>query len=176
MCRGKQHFSEIPNDPKLLDLRSPLRPPKWLNSQIEIFAVAVREFVNGNRDICVDIINSLRGDEFCSWYIEHGQNSGRFRVKIINAPKPIPIPEDERDPLQTHKKYQEKVFKRDGYKCRYCGDKLISQKSMKEFTKQLNSDEFLKGPTNLTTHGLIHATRPVADHVFPWNLGGAANP
>jgi len=47
---------------------------------------------------------------------------------------------------------------------------------MKEFIKKLNSNEFIKGPTNLTTHGLVHATWPVADHVYPWILGGATNP
>ena len=27
----------------------------------------------------------------------------------------------------------------------------------------------------LSRHGIIHATWPVADHVVPWNMGGATN-
>ena len=34
---------------------------------------------------------------------------------------------------------------------------------------------FKRGDTNLTTHGIIHLSWPVADHVIPWNLGGKTN-
>lgn len=46
---------------------------------------------------------------------------------------------------------------------------------MKAFIGKLNTTKFMKGPNNLSTHGIIHATWPVADHVVPWNLGGRTN-
>ena len=69
-------------------------------------------------------------------------------------------------------KIQKKVFERDAYHCRYCGGKLISQEFLRTFIKSLNSPLFSRGETNLSTHGIIHITWPVADHVIPWNKGG----
>jgi 5-methylcytosine-specific restriction endonuclease McrA len=43
------------------------------------------------------------------------------------------------------------------------------------FIKKIDSPLFKRGETNLTTHGIIHITWPVADHVIPWNKGGKTN-
>ena len=64
------------------------------------------------------------------------------------------------------------MFERDGYYCRYCGIKLISQDFILIFIKKLDSELLKRGKTNLTTHGIIHIAWPVADHVQPWNQGG----
>ena len=175
MCRGRNECSELDKDPTKWDKFSPLRPPSWIEEQIKIFANAVNEFANGNRELCLEKIASMRGHDFCEWYIEHGQMSGKHRKNALSILKPELIAEELRDPLRAPKKYQDEVFHRDGYRCRYCGIRLISQKLMKLFIKKLDSSEFQKGSTNLTTHGIIHATWPVADHVVPWNLGGRTN-
>jgi len=94
---------------------------------------------------------------------------------ICNIPKPQLIDEELRDKLRSPRKYQNKVFERDGYKCRYCGIRLISQEFIKLFIKNLDSPIFQKGATNLSVHGIIINTWPVADHVFPWNMGGQTN-
>ena len=176
VCRGVSQCTELPNTPQSWDHRSPLPPPHWIHSQIEIFLIAVDELISGHMDTCHEIIHTLRAREFCEWYIEHGQNSGRFRAYALSYPKPQPAPESERDVLRSPTRYQEEVFKRDGYRCRYCGIKLIAQQALKVIIKKLGHQSFQKGPTNLTTHGIIHATWPVADHVVPWNLGGRTAP
>jgi len=175
MCRGKKECSELDVNPKNWDKFSPLKPPLWIDDNLTVFTEAIDEFINGNREKCIEIIDSINGEDFCNWYIEHGQVSGRFRKNILNILEPKVIPKEERDPLRPPTKYQEEVFKRDGYHCRYCGNKLISQKVMKEFIKKLNYSGFQKGSTNLTTHGIIHSTWPVADHMHPWNMGGMTN-
>ena len=176
MCRGVNQCTEIPNTPESWDRRSPLRPPHWMQAQIDIFCIAVDELISGHKGICLEIIGTLRGREICEWYIEHGQNSGRFRARSLARPKPKAVPESERDALRSPTKFQEEVFERDGYRCRYCGAKLIAHQALRAIIRRLGHQSFEKGPTNLTTHGIIHATWPVADHVTPWNLGGRTAP
>jgi len=170
MCRGKKICFELSEDPKKWDLFCPLRPPIWMENQIDVFVAAVDAFVKGDKVLCLSTLNTLRNDEIQTWYIEHGQMSGKFRKDILGITPPSPIDEDLRDPLRAPKKYQDEVFTRDGYRCRYCGGRLINQKFIKTFIKKLDSILFIRGETNLDTHGIIHMTWPVADHVIPWNI------
>tara|TARA_R110000823_G_scaffold65723_1_gene154077 strand:+ start:999 stop:1670 length:672 start_codon:yes stop_codon:yes gene_type:complete len=175
MCRAKNECSELGADTTKWDQYCPLRPPEWIEREVSKFVQALDQFINGNRENCIDILSTIRSEEITSWYIEHGQMSGRHRKNFLGIPKPELISEDLRDPLRAPKKYQNEVFTRDNYHCRYCGARLISQKLIKSFIKALNSEQFKRGSTNLTTHGIIHATWPVADHVVPWNMGGRTN-
>lgn len=175
MCRGKNDCSELGTTPSAWNKQCLLPLPEWADDQISLFTNAVSKFIEGDRNGCLDTISQIRNSELIEWFIEHGQMSGRHRKLALNVQNPNPVPVDLRDPLRGPKKYQEAVFKRDEYRCRYCGTKLISQKTMKAFIKKLNSKLFYKGSTNLTTHGIIHITWPVADHVLPWNLGGRTN-
>ena len=175
MCRGKNECSELGTDPNNWDSQCLLPLPDWATDQVLIFSRAVDKFIEGYRDEALDLISTIRSLELINWSIEHGQMSGRHRKITLGKPKPAVVPEALRDPVRSPRKYQETVFERDGYKCRYCGTKLISQKMMKAFISKLNSEQFAKGSTNLTTHGIIHITWPVADHVIPWNIGGRTN-
>lgn len=175
MCRGTTYCIELDKDPAKWDRHCPLRQPNWMKEQVDIFVYALEEFIKGNRAFCLNRLSTIRSKEIQSWYIEHGQMSGRHRRIALDIKPPELIDENLRDPLRAPKKYQEQVFQRDGYKCRYCGNRLISQKLMNTFIKKLNSPSFKKGPTNLDRHGIVHMTWPVADHVVPWNLGGRTN-
>ncbi|MCX2678826.1 HNH endonuclease signature motif containing protein [Galbibacter sp. EGI 63066] len=172
MCRGKNICSELGTNPNNWDVHSPLPTPNWMAEQIDIFESAANDFIAGNRNSCINRITQIRSDEITQWYIEHGQMSGRHRKLVLKAPPPANIDEELRDPIRSPKKVQNEVFERDGYRCRYCGNKLISQDFIRLFIKKLDSDVFKKGNTNLTKHGIIHLTWPVADHVKPWKQGG----
>ena len=176
MCRGKNECSELGSNPVLWDGECLLRPKAWFEDEISNFADAVETFVEGNRDGCIEKINKIRSNEITEWFIEHGQMSGRHRNLVLAVEKPKQIDAKLRDPLRSPQKYQNEVFERDSYHCRYCGIRLIDQKILKSFIKKLNSESFQRGSTNLTTHGIIHATWPVADHVVPWNIGGKTTP
>ena len=175
MCRGKEKCTELGADPNQWNKKYLLPLPEWSDDQVSIFANAVDVFLIDSKDACLDLIATIRDEELTEWFIEHGQMSGKHRKSVLGVPKPELISEDLRDPIRSPSKYQERVFERDGYRCRYCGARLISQKTMKMFIKKLDSDLFRKGPTNLATHGMIHITWPVADHVKPWNIGGRTN-
>ena len=172
MCKGKNTCSELGTDPNFWDKQTPLRTPKFAANAINIFEEAVELFILGKRNECLAKLDEINSAEITEWYVEHGQMSGRHRKLILKVQFPTSISEDKRDPVRSPAKIQNEVFKRDGYKCRYCGNKLISQDFLRLFIKKLNSSTFQRGHTNLTTHGIIHIAWPVADHVIPWNLGG----
>jgi 5-methylcytosine-specific restriction endonuclease McrA len=172
MCRGKNICSELGTDSNTWSKESPLPKPEWMNNEVDLFIRAVDAFKAGNKDLCLEIIDQIRTAEITEWYIEHGQMSGRHRKLQLNIPPPETIDISLRDPIRSPAKLQKQVFERDSYHCRYCGGKLISQEFLKTFIKSLNSPLFSRGETNLNTHGIIHLTWPVADHVIPWNKGG----
>ncbi len=172
MCRGKIICSELGTDSNTWSKESPLPKPEWMNYEVDLFIKAVEAFIAGNKNLCLEIIGQIRTAEITEWYIEHGQMSGRHRKLQLNIPPPETIDIDLRDPVRSPAKLQKQVFERDSYHCRYCGGKLISQEFLKTFIKRLNSPLFSRGETNLNTHGIIHLTWPVADHVIPWNKGG----
>ncbi|MFC1778073.1 HNH endonuclease [Pseudomonadota bacterium] len=175
MCRGKNQCSELGTNPALWSKISPLPSLEWFEGQLDIFQEAVSEFVGGDRVGCINTLSEIRTDEMRDWYIEHGQMSGKHRTYELDIPTPIPLAESERDPLRAPKKYESQVFIRDGFRCRYCGIRLVSNRVLNTFIKSLNSASFVKGPRNLDTHGIIIIFNPVADHVVPWNLGGKTN-
>lgn len=172
MCRGKAFCSELGQSNLNWDKYCPLPMPNWFKNEIEIFEMAVKDFLSGKRGAAISKLNQIRNEEITSWYIEHGQMSGRHRKNILNVNPPLAIPIELRDSIRSPKRIQKSVFLRDGYRCRYCGTKLISQDFMRLFIKKLNSSSFQLGKTNLTRHGILHITWPVADHVIPWNKGG----
>ncbi len=172
MCRGKNICSELGTNSNTWSKESPLPKPEWMNYEVDLFIKAVEAFKSGNKNLCLEIIGQIRTAEITEWYIEHGQMSGRHRKLQLNIPPPETIDIDLRDPVRSPAKLQKQVFERDSYHCRYCGGKLISQEFLKTFIKRLNSPLFSRGETNLNTHGIIHLTWPVADHVIPWNKGG----
>ncbi len=171
MCIGQEKCTEL-GDPSTWDLNCPLRPPGWFEDELSKFDEALDEFIRGNRNNCIGLLESVRSDEIRGWYIEHGQMSGRFRTIHFSVLPPPEISKENRDTPRSPKSYEKAVFKRDGYRCRYCGIRLVSNTGLLKLIEILDSPAFRRGPTNMVTHGIVHAFYPVADHVFPWNYGG----
>lgn len=172
MCRDKKYCIELGTNIKHWDKLCPLPKPIWISEQMNIFESAVNDFLIGQKDSCITKLKEIKNEEIIDWYIEHGQMSGKHRKKTLNIPIPKLISEELRDSIRSPKKIQDEVFKRDGYRCRYCNNKLISQEFIRLFIKKLNFPLFQRDKTNLKTHGIIHISWPVADHVIPWNQGG----
>ena len=140
--------------------------------EIDKFLQAVKVFIDGDREKSIHQISPIRGEEMRDWFIELGQRSGKYRVRRLDLPKPEKVDDHFRDPTRSPSRFEEAVFMRDGYRCRYCGIRLICKKFMQAFIKALRWTGFIKGSKNIERHGIIFATYPYADHVKPWNQGG----
>lgn len=174
MCRGKQYCTELWKDPSQWNIYCPLERPEWMDKEVNAFIDMVLNFsLTKDKEKLLEKISTLRNQEIQEWYIEHGQMSWWHRDKVLHIQaKEI---RKDRDIRRSPKKYQDAVFERDGYRCRYCWSKLLSQKFIRTFIKKLHNDSFQRGKTNMETHGIIHLTWPVADHIIPWNLGWGTN-
>lgn len=175
MCIEKGACIELGTDPEKWSKHSPLVPPLWVSREVDLFVSAVNAFLSGEKGLCIDTIKNIRSDEITSWYVEHGQMSGKHRKSLLGISPPPLTDISLRDSVRSPAKLQNQVFARDGFRCRYCGNRLISQDFLKLFIRKLDSEVFKRGNTNLTAHGIIHITWPVADHVVPWNRGGMTN-
>jgi 5-methylcytosine-specific restriction endonuclease McrA len=172
MCRGKNICSELGIEVAKWSKYSPLPKPQWMNEEVEVFIKIAEAFSEHNKTTCLDQLSQIRSSEITEWYIEHGQMSGRHRKIQLKIPSLPTIDISQRDSVRSPAKIQNEVFLRDSYHCRYCGGKLLSQEFIRMFINKIDSPLFKRGETNLTTHGIIHITWPVADHVIPWNKGG----
>lgn len=82
------------------------------------------------------------------------------------------VPTAQRDQLRSPQRFAKAVFARDGYRCRYCGVRLVPAEVLKAFGRAVGSDTFATAGTNLQRHGVALAFRAIADHVTPWTRGG----
>jgi 5-methylcytosine-specific restriction endonuclease McrA len=145
-------------------------PPVWFDEQIAAFEEAVRLAADGHAEAARVQLGLVRGEDLQRWYIEHGQMSGIFRDRHFGRPKPIVTV--RLDPVASPQRFAREVLRRDGYRCRYCGVRLIPKEVLKAFSRVVGQDSFCTSGTNLQRHGVVLAFRANVDHVVPWKLGG----
>src|ERR1043166_2490335 len=170
MCRGKQFCTELGNDPAGWSKEAPLMPPVWFEEQLTSFDDIVRLASSGDVEKARYQLRLIRGSDLQDWFIEHGQQSGYFRAKHLGLSKPAVAV--ALDPVRLPERLAKEVFKRDCYRCRYCGLRLIPIDVLKAFGKAVGRDVFRSTGTNVERHGIVLAFRANADHVIPWKLGG----
>ncbi len=174
MCRGKKQCVELGTDISLWNKKSPLQPPKWFNNEIKLFEIAFELALQNKIRESIDILSKIRDLDLRSWYVEHGQLSGRFRNRELE----IKIQKSKNillDKLRSPDKYRKEVFERDNYTCQYCGGKVIQKEIFKKYENLVGKKYFRATGTNAERHGVVLAFRANADHVIPWPHGGKTN-
>lgn len=174
MCRGARNCTELLH-PEKWSAHAPLMPPDWLPKELEVFIDAARLAAAGDVTGARRKITLARNDDLQTWYIEHGQCSGKFRRQHFRRPKPTKLMHGL-DPIASPAAFAKAVFIRDGYTCRYCGLKVVPKAVFEAFSKVVGPDCFPLGSTNLGRHGLYLNFCAVADHVTPHSIGGRTNP
>ena len=74
MCRGrKRTCTELGSDVTAWSKLAPLMPPEWFDVQVTAFAEAVRLAASGEAPAAHIQLDTVRGTDLQTWYIEHGQ-------------------------------------------------------------------------------------------------------
>ena len=91
----------------------------------------------------------------------------------------FPKPKKYTGILETQKTitpFESEVYRRDGYRCRYCLIRVIDTKALMQMEKIVGAPHFkVKGKGNQIRHGIALAFRATADHVVPISFGGRTN-
>ena len=81
--------------------------------------------------------------------------------------------------LETNKRigpFEDEVYARDGYRCRYCEIRVIDFKVLEHMEKLVGSENFkAAGRGNKIRHGISLTFRATADHVVPISHGGRSS-
>lgn len=86
--------------------------------------------------------------------------------------RPNALPKEERDPIRMPTaKQQEAIFLSDGWKCRFCGIKVISRKARNILIKRF-PNETKWGQKEFSRHSALYAMAASLDHVVPHSRGG----
>jgi 5-methylcytosine-specific restriction endonuclease McrA len=161
------------NDPSSWSRNCPLPKPAFFSEALAQFILAFKAAENGDSDLARKLLDKTQDDELRSWYIEHGQMSGwHHRVKALN----LPLPKSYQgifDNPKIPEILSHRVFKRDGYHCRYCESRVIDERALKRFQSLIGKEYFqYSGKSNQIRHGIALNFRATADHVVPIKRGG----
>lgn len=176
MCRGKQICTELGDQPNTWSKEAPLAPPAWFSEQLTAFSNAVRSAAAGEVTSARDQLRIIRSDDLRTWYVEHGKQAGFCRYPHLGRLQPeiaMSLPDPKRHPDRLMNEF---VFKRDGYRCRYCTLRIIPKEVLEAFSKVVGVDAFCTTGTDLQRYGAALAFRAIADHVVPWSFGGRTDP
>lgn len=172
MCRNADWCSELDPNPKKWSKSCPLQPPKYFDKSLNTFIKSYTAALAGNINEAIKLLGETRGEDLRNWYIEHGQMSGwHYRVKALNKPKLKKYAGD----LETNNrfaKYESQIYQRDGYRCRYCGIRVIDTKALLKMEKMVGKEIFQVKGKNSDRHGVALVLRATIDHIKPLSRGG----
>ena len=172
-------------DPSKWDKDCLLRPKGAADpsQQVDLFVEALTDFCSDHtlsQQKLQVLEDAAQHAELKDWYIRHGNKSGNFRSSIPKSQLPKVPPNGSKE---LSDELLKQVLERDGYRCQYCGCRLIEREVWKSLEtlssshgrhliKKLNQRQ---GVTDEEVTGLIFATWPFADHVLAFSRGGCTN-
>src|SRR5947209_15032235 len=162
LTRTSRTCSELGEAPDKWSKECPLPLPSWFAPEFELFAGAIRGAAKGDVTRAREQLRAVRSDDLRDWYIAHGQNSGAFRNAHFVTPSTNSTGSREPDPSTPLKR---EMFKRDCYRCRYCGVRLFSKDLLVAFQQVVGSELFPMGKGNRNRHGVAVVFIGTHDHV-----------
>src|SRR5690606_16118492 len=126
MCRGGAVCEELGDRTSWSD-HAPLPPPEWIRSQLPLVTSAFAFAAAGEAAQARATLARIDDARIRDWCVEHGQMSGRIRLRSLGYPRPtISVPgTGPRNPGRT---LETSVLERDQYQCRYCGLHVIPRR------------------------------------------------
>ena len=172
MCKqGEAEFcSELGRESSSWSSDAPLKKPEWIQDSFQLLVDAITNASDGKVDLARSILKNSRDLEMRTWYHVHAQNVAKWRFDAFKVKSPEPIL--PLDSVKTFSKFENKLFARDSYKCRYCSDPVLPKKVFEKAQTVIGSTDLPLGRTNLTRSGFYLMFAATLDHVIPWSLGG----
>ena len=168
MCRenGKVVLCQlIGSEPALWSKRALLEPASWLHQQVDTLSECIKLAAKGDTQAAREKVKKEMLDRALhDWFGQHADHSGRGRALVLGHPKPHPSLYKNGGPPKTLEK---EVFKRDGYRCRYCEIRVILPEVLKVFSAVMGKDIFPYGASARERHGATRVYPASPDHVIP---------
>jgi 5-methylcytosine-specific restriction endonuclease McrA len=173
MCRNTNYCSELGTDASKWDKYCPLPLPDYFEKSLDFFIEAFDLAILGRVVDALEMLSNTKSDELRNWYVEHGQMSGwHHRVKGLHKVKPKKYV-GEMDPNKRIAPFENAVYRRDGYRCRYCHVRVVDTRVLKLMEKFVGPEHFKStGKSNALRHGIALTFRATADHIIPLSYGG----
>ena len=155
--------------------RAPLPYPREFDNQIDQFVVAVKLVFVGEAQEARHRMNSIDHMSMVKWYDEIAQHVGDVRYELISNAQPYrkkALSNKKRDMGETRVR---RIAERDGYRCGYCGIRVVEPAVLKKVQKLLGRDVFPsktkgKGSSNLDYHGIWLTMAITLDHIEPFAI------
>jgi 5-methylcytosine-specific restriction endonuclease McrA len=152
-------------------MRLSLLPPiQELDLAAKLLDAAAEALLRGNESLAGRLVAEADLPEITGYAVSLvGKMSSEIHK---NVKRPNCLPKEERDPARMPSaKVQEEIFYRDGWRCRFCGIKVISRSARKVLIDIFSSETHWRNP-EFKRHSSLYAMAASLDHVFPHGRGG----
>ena len=145
--------------------------PTEFDSQIDRLEQALK-IANTDPDQSREIVKSIDSEEMKRWFIGVALKAGAWRAKYSGVSS-VDIKNSKQRKVISQKRLED-LFKRDKWRCRYCGIRVAgNRKHFKNFAKAIRMAELVSGRTDKSRHGIYLMLMASYDHVKPHSEGGS---
>ena len=147
-----------------------LEPIQELELAAKLLDAAGDALILGRMDIASKLIGQADMPEIMEYAVKI---VGKMSPEVHRRTRrPDCLPSEQRDPTRMPAGVvQDSIFLRDGWRCRFCGIKVLS-KSARDKLIRLFPDETHWGKKEFQRHSALYATASSLDHVVPHSRGG----
>lgn len=156
-------------------MRAPLPYPREFDESIDRFIAAAKLASAGDVREARHRMNSIDHVSMVKWFDEIAQHAGDVRYELISNARRY------RKRAQSDKKRDmgdarmRRLAERDGYRCGYCGIRVVEPAVLKKVQSVLGRDFFPsktgeEGSSNLDYHGIWLTIALTLDHIKPFAI------
>lgn len=147
-----------------------LAPIPELDLAAKLLDAAVSAIVTGHKSLAAQLIQQANFPEIMA-YARRAIGPMSVEVhRIVRRPKCLP--HDQRDPARMPGlKIQSAIFARDGWRCRFCGTKVICKAARAVITSSFPTEANWVNK-EVECHSALYAMASSLDHVVPHGRGG----
>lgn len=154
-----------------------LDPPPEMHLVADLLSDAVDALLIGDAERAGHLLQ--RANIPSLWvYAERAMNPPKgFRAKRAASMGAPVLGKTDRAALRMPNYAQELwIYQRDGYRCRYCGSRVVLKKARQILTASLPAHVPWPSAPNRDKHAAFYALNSVIDHVVPHSRGGDSSP